>query len=38
MNPVPGGVMADPLAVMMSVFLIRTRATLAANRDFLDHI
>jgi hypothetical protein len=26
------------LAVAVIVFLIRTRATLAANRDFLDHI
>jgi len=25
-------------AIAVTVFLIRTRATLAANRDFLDHI
>jgi len=25
-------------AIAVAVFLIRTRATLAANRDFLDHI
>jgi hypothetical protein len=26
------------LVIAISIFLVRTRATLAANRDFLDHI